>query len=80
MAIKISRLIQYLEHIQNTYGDLPISGNIISGERMDFVSMFVEDNTEYNDGYELVLELEEITQDIPSFDVYEYPSNKTIEL
>lgn len=78
--MNISRLIKYLEHIQNTYGDLPISGNIISGERMQFTSMFIEDNTKYNEGFELVLELEEITADKPVFNVYEYPSYKEINV
>lgn len=86
--MKISRLITYLEHIQDVYGDMEIEGNIISGERMAFTSICVEDNyvqgyTQQNaeDRYNLLIELEEIdSQYIPVFRCYEYPSNENIEL
>lgn len=86
--MKLSRLIQYLEHIQKKYGDMEIEGNVLCGERMEFASICVEDG--YAEGYVdendedrfgLLLELETYDKGWkPTFRAYEYPSNKDITL
>lgn len=87
MTIKLSRLIKYLEHIQNNYGDMEIEGNIIGDDRTNFIGICVEDNYLtgfYNnvddDRYTLLLEFENYTKDRVCFNAYEYPTMKDINL
>lgn len=87
--MKISRLIKYLQHIQNTYSDMEIDVNIIHGERMELSSICVEDNyttgfceeENSNDRYTLLLEGEICDSKWkPVFSTYEYPSMEEINL
>lgn len=79
--IKLSRLIKHLENIYNKYGDMPVEGNIINGERGYVSSLCVmKDNSYEEEELALLVEVEPEDKDIPVFSVYEYPSMTTIEL
>lgn len=77
----LKRLIQHLENIYTKYGDMPVEGNIISGERGYVSSLCVIKEYDFGeDELSLLVEVEPECKDIPVFTVYEYPSMKTIEL
>lgn len=86
--MKISRLMTYLEHIQEVYGDLEIKGNIIAGSEAELSGLCVVDNyalgyesPSSGNRYELLIEVEEYDSGWkPIFNCYEYPSNTNIEV
>lgn len=74
--MKLSRFIKYLEKIQSSYGDIPVSGNIINSDNC-YLSSLCVDTTEEEP--QLLIEVES-SADIPVFNCYEYPSYKEINL
>ena len=81
MTVKLSRLIKYLQNIENIYGDMEVEVNNI-GDSDDFVlsNLCVVNDKSYDD-LRLLLEIEkEDPTFIPALNVYEYPSNKEISL
>lgn len=79
--ITLSRLIKHLENIYNKYGDMPVEGNIISGDRGYVSSLCVMKDDSYEEQeLSLLIEVEGETKGTPVFDVYEYPSMNEINL
>lgn len=80
--MKLLELITYLKNIYKKYGDMDIHGNIIGSDIMRFSSICLVDNLAYisdnEDRYELLLEFDEYSKDKSKFNIYEYPSMKTI--
>lgn len=80
--IKLSRLIKHLKNIYNKYGDMPVEGNVICGERGTIPSLCVLKDDEYGEE-ELILLVEfqqENNGSAKSFIAYEYPSMEDITL
>ena len=72
----LKRLIKHLENIYTQYGDMPVEGNIINGDNC-WVSALCVDRTDEEPT--LFIEVE-ISEDIPLFTVYEYPSNQPVRI
>ena len=79
--VSLSRLIKHLENIYNKYGDMPVEGNIIGGDRGHVSSLCVMNDNDYGEQeLSLLVEVEDERADTPIFNVYEYPSMENIEL
>lgn len=80
--IDLENFIKHLQVIQAKYGNIPIEGNVICGERGTIPSLCVFKNDGY--GVEELVLLVEIQQEsygsAKSFTAYEYPSMKGITL
>ena len=72
--LTLNKLIEHLQNIQQTYGNMPVYGNIISDEDC-YVSSLCVDTSE--DEPQLLIEVEKST-DIPVFSTYDYPSMKEL--
>ena len=82
--ISLDEFIKHLQTIRSKYGDIPVQGNIICGERGSVVSLCVINDDDYNDeDKELMLLIEVVpeTKDINNggFYLYEYPSMEEIK-
>ena len=82
--ISLDKFIKYLQTIRNKYGDIPVQGNIICGERGSVVSLCVINDNDYEEeDKELILLVEVVpeTKDISNgnFCLYEYPSMEEIK-
>lgn len=82
--INLDEFIKNLQTIRNKYGDIPVQGNIICGERGSVVSLCVINDDDYGDeDKELMLLVEVVpeTKDISKGDfyLYEYPSMEEIK-
>lgn len=78
----LKRLIQHLENIYTEYGNIPVEGNIICGERGALSSLCVINGDSYEDSEKILL-IEVLSESMGCnklFSAYEYPSMKTIEL
>ena len=82
--ISLDKFIKHLQTIRDKYGDIPVQGNIICGERGSVVSLCVINDNDYNgEDKELMLLVEVVpeTKDISNSDfyLYEYPSMEEIK-
>ena len=82
--INLDEFIKHLQTIRNKYGDIPVQGNIICGERGSVVSLCVINDNDYNEEDKELMLLVEVapeTKDISNNDLYlyEYPSTKEIK-
>lgn len=67
--MKLSEFIQHLQRIQKKYGDMDITGNVISGDNMDLVSLCIDTSDEEPT---LFIELQERElNNVPAFSIYE---------
>ena len=82
--INLDEFIKHLQTIRNKYGDIPVQGNIICGERGSVVSLCVINDDDYDEEDKELILLAEIvpeTKDIinDSFYLYEYLSMEEIK-
>lgn len=77
MVVKLSYLIEQLNKVKDTYGDMPVSGNILSDKMINIVGLCIEDNYEQgytsedsDERYSLSIELD---NDFDTFSVHKYP-------
>lgn len=80
--VDLEQLIQHLQAIHAKYGNMPVEGNVICGERGTIPSLCVIKDDEYGEE-ELVLLIEtQVESDgfAKSFSAYEYPSMEDITL
>ena len=82
--INLDEFIKHLQTIRNKYGDIPVQGNIICGERGSVVSLCVVNDDDYDDEDKELMLLVEVapeTKDIGNGDfyLYEYPSMEEIK-
>lgn len=80
--IDLENFIKHLQAIQTKYGNIPVEGNIICGERGTIPSLCVFKNDGYSvDGLVLLVEIrQESYGAAKSFTAYEYPSMENITL
>ena len=82
--INLDEFIKHLQTIRNKYGDIPVQGNIICGERGSVVSLCVINDNDYNgEDKELMLLVEVVPEakyiSTDDFYLYEYPSMEEIK-
>lgn len=82
--INLDKFIKHLQTIRNKYGDIPVQGNIICGERGSVVSLCVINDDDYDEEDKELMLLVEVapeTKDISNggFYLYEYPSMEEIK-
>lgn len=82
--INLDEFIKHLQTIRNKYGDIPVQGNIICGERGSVVSLCVINDDDYDEEDKelmLLIEVAPETKDISNGDfyLYEYPSMEEIK-
>ena len=82
--INLDEFIKHLQTIRNKYGNIPVQGNIICGERGSVVSLCVINDDDYDEEDKELMLLVEVapeTKDISNGDfyLYEYPSMKEIK-
>ena len=82
--INLDEFIKHLQTIRNKYGDIPVQGNIICGERGSVASLCVINDDDYDEEDKELMLLVEVapeTKDISNGDfyLYEYPSMEEIK-
>ena len=80
--LTLNKLIEHLQRIRDKYGNMPVEGNVICGERGLIPSLCVLKDDEYEElELKLLIETEVescLDNSIPLFSVYEYPSMKEV--
>lgn len=80
--LHLSEFIEDLQLIYEEYGDLPVKGNIICGERGTLSSMCIINDDHYEEREKTLL-IETLPESFGCsglFSAYEYPSMKNISL